>query len=130
MKSKIETLSLHLRAAHRRFLENERRQAEGYFGRAIPPYEFLKLLMEDKNFAWLRPFSALIADIDAFADEAENISQEDLNRIREQVNSVLRNAESSSLLYNRYQAHLNEDPDFVMLHADVTKALNDLSPKH
>lgn len=129
MKNKIETLSRHLRAAHKRFLDHERRQAEAYFGRSLSPYEFLKLLMEDKNFAWMRPFSALIADIDAFADEAENISQEDLNRIHAQVNKVLRDAETASTLYNRYQIHLNNDPDFVMLHTDVTKALNDLLQK-
>ena len=129
LKQRVENLSLKLRIAHRRFLNNEREQAEKYFGRPIPPLEFFRLLTEDKNFEWMRPFSAMIADIDAFADEAEAISMDDLKRIRLQVFGVLRSTEESSTFNKRYNTHLNEDPDFVMLHADVMKALDELVAK-
>lgn len=126
LKKKLENLSLKLRTAHRRFLNNERVEAEKYFGRAINPMDFFRLLTEDKNFEWMRPFSAMIADIDAFTDEAEAISMDDLKRIRLQVFNVLRSTEEASTFNKRYSTHLNEDPDFVMLHADVMKALDEL----
>jgi hypothetical protein len=123
MKSRIVDLSQKLKDVHKRFLENERHQAESFFERKIAPFEFLLMLTQDKNFAWLQPFSALISEIDAFADDAEEITKKDLSCIKDQIDFLLKNAESS--LAVRYQHHLNIDADFIMLHAQLKKVLTE-----
>lgn len=123
MRQKIKNLSTKLKDVHKRFLENERIEAEQYFQRKIAPFEFLLMLTQDNKFTWLHPFSALIAEIDAFTDDAEEISTDDLICIRNQVDFIFDN--SSPSLTSRYYHHLNHDAEFIMLHASMKKVLND-----
>lgn len=124
MKTKVRDISNALKDLHKRFLEQERQEAEQYFGRKIAPFEFLLMLTQDKNFAWMTPFSALIAEIDAFADEAEDITKEDVERIRKQIEFLIK--DESSSVNKRYNYHLGQDPAFVMLHSGLKKELNNL----
>lgn len=121
MKTKIKNISYALKDVHKRFLEQERIQAEQYFERKIAPFEFLLMLTQDKNFAWLQPFSALIAEIDAFADEAETISKSDVVCIKDQIDFLLK--DSSSNIVKRYNHHLSTDADFIMFHSALKKEL-------
>lgn len=125
MKEKLNELSRRLKDLHKLFLENERITAEKSLDRKISPYDFFHLLVQDKDFSWLQPFSALLAELDAFVDEAETISKEDLIRIQTQVNLVLHQKESK--IAQRYQYHLLHDGEFILFHSWVNKALNDLS---
>lgn len=118
MKTEFENLNIVLKDVHKRYLELERIQAENFFQKKISPFEFLMMLTQDKNFKWLLPFSALIAEMDAFLDDAEEISANDLKRFKEQVNGLLDD--------KRYKDHLMSDPSFVMLHASLKKELIDL----
>lgn len=106
-------------ALHRRFLENERIEAEKNLARQLPPFEFLRLLTQDPNFKWLQPFSALIVEIDTFVDEAKEISAADVLKIKNQVDFVLKQPK----IETRYQHYLNQDPQFIPLHASLTKLL-------
>jgi hypothetical protein len=127
MRQKIKDLNTKLKDVHKRFLENERKEAEEYFQRKIAPFEFLLMLTQDNKFTWLHPFSALIAEIDAFTDDAEDIAMEDLVCIRNQVDFIFDN--SNPNLTSRYLHHLNHDADFIMLHAAMKKVLNDFIGK-
>ena len=118
MKTEFENLNIVLKDVHKRYLELERIQAENFFQKKISPFEFLMMLTQDKNFKWLLPFSALIAEMDAFLDDAEEISANDLKRFKEQVNGLLDD--------KRYKDHLMSDTSFVMLHASLKKELIDL----
>ena len=82
MKAKIENLSVALKDVHKRYLELERIQAEDYYQKKITPFEFLMMLTQDKNFKWLQPFSALIAEMDSFADESDEMTSFDLERFK------------------------------------------------
>lgn len=122
MKTKIRNISNALKDVHKRFLERERIQAEQYFERKIAPFEFLLMLTQDKNFVWLQPFSALIAEIDAFTDEAESILKSDVECIKNQIDFLLK--DPSSTIVKRYNHHLGTDADFIMFHAALKKELN------
>lgn len=124
MKTQIKELSHKLKDVHKRFLEQERLQAEKYFEKKIAPFEFLLMLTQDKSFEWMKPFSALIAEIDAFTDEAEEITKADLICIRDQVEYLISNEKSS--VVKRYQHHLSTDADFIMFHANMKKVLSTL----
>ena len=123
MKQKINQLNDKLKEVHKRFLENERIEAEEYFQRKIAPFEFLLMLTQDNKFIWLKPFSALIAEIDAFSDHTEKITQDDLICIRDQIDYILTNPDVS--FNSRYMHYLNHDAEFIMLHAALKKVLND-----
>lgn len=127
MRQKIQDLNTKLKDVHKRFLENERIEAEQYFQRKIAPFEFLLMLTQDNKFTWLHPFSALIAEIDAFTDTAEDISMDDIVCIRNQIDFIFDN--SNPGLTSRYMHHLNHDADFIMLHAAMKKVLNDFIGK-
>ncbi|WII71603.1 hypothetical protein QJS83_14125 [Bdellovibrio sp. 22V] len=128
MKENLLRVTHMLKEVHRRFLELERLDAEKFFERRISPFDFLQILTHDKNFKWLQPFSALIAELDAFLEESENVSDEDLVCMKDQIAFVLRRSVGDSFLYDRYQTHLNNDPNFVLLHANLNEALNRLKP--
>lgn len=122
MKEKVKNLSSALKDVHKRFLEQERRSAEEYFQKKIAPIEFLTLLTQDKGFEWIRPFSALIADIDTFLQDEENIGAQDLGRIRGEVEYLLTDPNSS--LSKRYLHHLNHDAEFIMYHSTLKNELS------
>ena len=123
MKNKIKKLSDALKDVHKVFLEKERQQAEQYFERKIAPFEFVLMLTQDQGFLWLQPFSALIAEIDAFSETEEEITQKDLVCISEKIDFLLKDPASSVM--TRYHKHLSEDPAFIMFHAGLKKELTD-----
>jgi hypothetical protein len=125
MKSKIKNLSNVLKDVHKRFLEQERLQAEQFFNKKITPFEFLLMLTQDKNFLWLQPFSALIAEIDAFADESETFSNEELLEIKKRIDFLIKDPSSS--VVDRYNHHLNNDAAFIMLHSNLKNELNNFN---
>lgn len=119
MKNTLTTISKSLLALHRRFLENERLEAEKIQGRKLSPFDFLRLLTQDPEFKWLQPFSALIVEIDTFVDEAPTISDADVLRIKNQVDFVLKQPK----IAERYQHYVAHDPEFVPLHSNLTQLL-------
>ena len=127
MKEKLVELSTRLKNLHKQFLDNERNESEKQLGRKISPYDFFHLLVQDKDFAWLKPFSALMAEIDEFVDTAEKISQNDLDRIKDQVNAILH--DPGSKIAERYKHYLYHDGEFILYHSWLNKALKDLAAK-
>ena len=103
MISKIKELNRELKALHRWFLELERLEAEKTLEKKISPLDFLHLLTGDPDFVWLRPFSALLANMDEFIDEAESITHEDCLRLEKEVSGVLHQNESK--LKSKYESY-------------------------
>lgn len=131
MKLKIEQLSRNLKRVHKLMLENERIATEGRLNRPIAPLEFFNLLTQDPSFQWMKPISALIAEIDEFVDESvkegKPITEHDLNQIRERVEFTLLDAGSS--ISERYLQYLSQDTDLVIAHADLRADLGPAKKK-
>jgi len=119
MKNTLTSISKSLMALHRRFLENERLEAEKKLGQKLSPFDFLRLLTQDPEFKWLQPFSALIVEIDTFVDEAPAISDADVLRIKTQVDFILKQPK----IADRYQYYLDHDPQFIPLHSNLAQLL-------
>ncbi len=113
----VELIKVLLRL-HRRFLTLERLAAEKHFEKSLTPYEFFHLLTQDDHFAWLRPFSAMLADVDAFTEDVE-ITTENKNYVTTEIQKVL----ALPKIQQRYERHLKEDEEFMNLHNDFTKVL-------
>ncbi len=121
MKPNLERISKVLKAVHKQLLDNERIAAEIRLNRHLAPLEFFNLLTRDESFAWLKPLSALMAEVDEFLDETENVSESDIAKFRDRIEFVLR--DPSSKLATRYLQYLPQDPDFIIAHAELRDAL-------
>lgn len=104
-----------LLSLHKSLVDFERSLYEGMHG-PVTSGRFLNLLLDDKDFAWLRKFSTLIVDIDemfaqkdGFGDEAVEIH---LSKLRELI------------------AMDDEDEDFVAMYQGALRQDLDAAKKH
>lgn len=121
MKEKLEKISQSLKRVHKHLLENEKVAAEIRLGHKLGPLDFFNLITKDESFQWMKPLSALMAEIDEFIDETENVTEADVSGIRNRVDFILR--DPSSKVASRYLQYLPQDPEFILAHAELRTAL-------
>jgi hypothetical protein len=107
---------------HKSLIDLERAGYEGIYGRQNAG-QFLNLLLEDDNFAWLRKFSTLIVEIDEMFDLKDGFSNEmvqvNLVKIRELVSMK----EPDEFFRAKYQHALQVDPETAGSHAQLQALL-------
>lgn len=111
---------LHL---HKTLLEAERVRYERVQGRIAGPGEFLQLVLHDSWFAWLRPLSALVVQIDEVLDEEEPATSAAITALRGQVRALLKPSEEGEGFGRQYHEALQEVPDVVLAHREVSRLL-------
>ena len=110
---------LHL---HKTLLDWERAAYERVHGRASPS-ELLKAIVEDPQFGWLRPISELIVRIDQTVDSELPETGTEIEALAARAREVTAADEAGSPHAQRYYAALQEHPDAVFAHRDVTNVL-------
>jgi hypothetical protein len=108
---------------HKALIDSERIEYENSFGTISTPNQFLKLLINDPWFAWLQPFSAMVVSIDELLDEPEQITKNDLARVKTQAALLLRASEEGDGFARSYFESLQREPDVILAHAAVMKLL-------
>lgn len=124
MKQKIADMNYRLKALHRRFLENEKIEAEKLLERRLSSFDFLLVLTTDPAFSWMHPFSALIAEVDAFLEDVPEVTKADIQCVWDQVEHVLRSP--GSVIEKKFQNYLNNDGEFILLHSSFHAATQNL----
>ena len=89
----------------------------------------LKVIVEDAQFAWLRPVSELIARIDDLLQSDGPDVRVDVDAIISQARDLVVPNEEGTPYARRYHAALQEVPDVVFAHRRVTAVLRD-APTH
>ena len=117
----LRALGRRLTALHAALLEFERSAYEATHG-PTKPAELLRLLLQDPSFAWLRPLSAIIAQIDETLDPREATADVDVKGLFDAAQRLLRSADRG-VFQTKYRDALQRSPDVVMAHADVVKLL-------
>jgi hypothetical protein len=116
----IRRALLHL---HKTLLDRERTAYERGHGRT-PAGELLNIIVRDPQFAWLRPFSEMIVRIDESLEiDALDGPEVDYDDIVAQTRLLVLPPEEHSPHTQRYHAALQEEPDAVLAHREVTTAL-------
>ena len=116
----LRTALLHL---HKTLLEWERAAYERIHGRASPN-NLLTALMNDPQFAWLRPLSELIVRIDESLEiDALDGPEIDVKAIVSLASSAIVADEHGGIVAQRYHQALQEYPDAVFAHRAVTTVL-------
>ena len=107
-----------LLALHKSLVDAERREYERQHGR-LENAEFLKVLMEGPQFAWLKPLTALIVRLDEALEEDGQGAAAAL----EQLRLLLVPRGEGSPFQRRYAEVLQLSPDALVDHGRTLRAL-------
>ena len=114
---------------HKVLLDHERGRYETMHGRVAGAGEFLQIVIHDPGFAWLRPVSELVVQMDEllYADDAAAVP--DAEALLAQARSLVRADEQGQTFHREYHRALQESPEVVMAHADWKRAAGESGPK-
>jgi hypothetical protein len=120
MSDALEPVRVALLGVHRALIDDAREEHERRHGAVSGP-EFLRLLLEDLRYAWLRPLSELVIQIDeAQADAAE---EERVDALLDAARALLVPPSPDTAFGRRYAAALQRRPEVVVAHGRVVQAL-------
>src|SRR5262245_17613456 len=125
----LDELSHALRPVHKALVDIVRADYEARHGRISGPVRLFQLLTTDPFFLWLHPMSALMAEIDELYDQKEPVDLKDVAAVRATLESLIgsRGQEPSpDSFVSRYLEILQNEPDVVMVHARLRRALDRL----
>jgi hypothetical protein len=112
-------------ALHAALLEFERQAYEETHG-PTKAAELLRLLLNDAHFAWLRPLSGVIAQIDEALDPRARrdprTADVDVKSFFRATEELLRSGDPGAF-QTKYRDALQRSPEVVMAHASVVKIL-------
>ena len=103
---------------HKSLLDLEREMYEGIHGE-LTPVQFVNLLMEDEDFAWLRKFSILIVEIDEMFASKEGIETGMIEANLEKVVELVEMREPDEYFRAKYQFSIQRDPNAAGLHSEL-----------
>ncbi len=112
-----------LREVHRALVQATRAQYERDVGPAGGPGQMLRLLTEDPYFAWLHPMSELIVDLDSLLTQ-ELLPAGTIAAVRMEIDRLTQPGDAAFWL--KYAPLLQSDPDVVMAHGRLRRAINAL----
>lgn len=109
----IDELAIELRVLHKALMQAGRADYEAQHGPIGGAGQLLHLLVEDPAFAWLRPLSELMTDLDEMIDLGEPLSDDDVAAVR---------GELEHLFSPRGQGLWTATTRFLQEHHDVATA--------
>ncbi|MBX3301438.1 MAG: hypothetical protein KF693_04420 [Nitrospira sp.] len=112
---------------HKALLDDERGSYERVHGRIPSNGAFLQLVLNDAWFAWLRPLSQLIANLDELI-EADESAREGFPALLASVQTLVTPTEEGEGFGRQYHDALQRSPDVVLEHAAVKALLKQSIP--
>lgn len=110
---------------HKSMLDLERDMYEGIHGK-VTPTQYVNLLMEDEDFAWLRKFSMLIVEIDEMFDLKDGATAEFVEANLSKVKELVEMKEPDEYFRAKYQFALQRDSNSAGLHSQLKLLLSDM----
>lgn len=109
---------------HKAVLDSERTAYEITHGPIASPAAFLQLLINDASFAWLRPLTSLVVQIDeTLAAKKPPASAVDFDRLVDDTGALLSPSREEDGFWSRYQSAIDRDPGVAILHVQIRKQL-------
>ena len=103
---------------HKTLLDWERSGYERIHGRQSS-HDLLDAVLNDPQFAWLRPMSQLIVRIDEILGEKTPPMRNDVEAVVSQVKRLTSPNETGNTYERRYDMALQDHPDAVFAHRDL-----------
>jgi hypothetical protein len=109
---------------HKALIDAERAEWERSRG-PVTSAQLLQALIEDPFFAWLRPFSGLIVEIDEALAGDEAVSEAGARAFVEQASALVAMDEGDGPTVNRYDRVCRRDPSVLLLHVELASRITD-----
>jgi hypothetical protein len=107
---------------HKNLVDHERAIWEGINGR-VTSGQFLTVLLEDADFAWLRKFSTLIVDIDEMFAQKDGYIAESVELHLQKLRDLISMEDEDETFKAKYQAALQQDLDAAARQGDLRSLL-------
>jgi hypothetical protein len=108
---------------HKSLIDHDREMYEGIHGQ-LTAAQFLNVLLEDEDFAWLRQFSMLIVEIDEMFASRKGYDAETVDANLAKVVGLLEMREPDEYFRAKYQFAIQRYPDTAGYHADLKCVLS------
>jgi hypothetical protein len=82
-----------------------------------------ELALHDESFAWLRPILQIVVRIDEMLEWDGLWTDDDARAVLDHTRSLLRASQSGSPFEQKYDEALQADPEIVLAHRAVIKAV-------
>jgi hypothetical protein len=115
---------LHL---HKSLLESERALYERDVARITNAGHYLRLVMDDPFFAWLRELSQFIVMVDEALDLDSRGTPADADRLIAQARKLISPSETGTGFARRYYEVMQSDPAIVLAHRDMMRVFRGLA---
>lgn len=112
---------------HKSLMEAQRVRYEKVHGRISNPSEFLGLLLEHPQFAWLRAMSALIARLDEWEEGGEEASAEEFDAIVAAFRELIEVNGKHPTFSAPYWEIVNETPEALVSHVKLWRLIESRS---
>lgn len=109
---------------HKSLVDFERGRHEALNG-PMNSGEFLNVLLEDPDFAWLRKFSTLIVEIDEMFDLNDGYSEEMVTANLEKLRELVDMTEPDEYFRSRYKYGLQNNPEAAGSHGQLKALLSE-----
>jgi len=110
-RQKLKDLSKSFLRLHKILLEDEKAEYEKTHGVIISPNQYLRLVLDDPHFAWLRRMSSLIALIDEAVSIRRPASETDANALVGEAKKLLTFAGDDESFNDKFQTVLQRSSD-------------------
>jgi hypothetical protein len=124
-RAALREMSRHLLPLHRALIESARAEYAATVAPVSGPGHLLQLLNEDPFFAWLKPLTSLIVDIDEMA--RVDFTADDFSAISTRVDRLFGTAADAAFA-DHYVPVLQRDVDVAIAHAALRQILSGRRP--
>ena len=111
---------------HKALMDAERIRYERVHGRIATSGEFLGLVLEHPQFAWLRALSALIAGLDEWLDD-EKADREGMDDVVKALRALIAPQGQNAAFTSAYWEIVNDVPEATIAHVKLTRLLENAS---
>jgi len=109
---------------HKSLLDSERTSYEIVHGPIGSASAFLQLLINDNRFAWLRPITTLIVQIDeTLAAKKPPATTKDFEQLIFDTRALLSPSRESNGFWKHYAGAVDRDPGVAVHHQDLERQL-------
>jgi hypothetical protein len=123
LRRTLEAARLALLDVHKALLDHERVTYERFRGRVPNSGAFLQLVINDPEFAWLRPISELVVQIDELLVTDAPAAPADAKTLLAQARDLLRPDENGEAFQQRYYRAIQEAPEVTVAHGEWKRAI-------
>ena|SRR5688500_12627737 len=118
LRQRLDAAHRALLRVHKAIIDHERVRYERQHGSIGGAVELLQLVIRDPWFAWIRPISELIVQIDEFTESKEPTEPKDGEALLAQARELLVPSETGDEFRRNYHRAVQESPDVAMMHGE------------